>query len=145
MRTIANMLWVILGGWISAILWLLAAFFMAISIIGIPWARACVDIAKFSFWPFGSRLVPRAQVTGRDDIGTGSLGLVGNVIWFIFGGWFLALSHFVIGALWCVTVIGIPFGVAHFRLMKQAFAPLEKWSSPAKSPLDCKFSLNLFL
>ena len=130
MRTIANILWVIFGGWLSALLWLIAALFMVISIIGIPWARACVDIAKFSFWPFGSRLVSRAHVTGRADIGTGSLGLIGNVIWFIFGGWYLALSHLIIGALWCITIIGIPFGVAHFRLMRQAFAPIGQMVIP---------------
>ena len=124
MRTIANILWVIFGGWLSALLWIFAAIIMAISIIGIPWARACVDIAKFSFWPFGSRLVPRATVTGRDDIGTGGLGLIGNIIWFILAGWYLALSHFVMGCLWCVTLIGIPFGVAHFRLARQSLAPI---------------------
>ncbi|WP_371396301.1 YccF domain-containing protein [Fretibacter rubidus] len=124
MRTIANIFWVILGGWLSALLWILAAILMAISIIGIPWARACVDIAKFSFWPFGSRLVPRAQVTDRNDMGTGGLGLIGNIIWFILGGWYLALSHLVMGLAWCITIIGIPFGVAHFRLSRQALAPI---------------------
>lgn len=124
MRTIGNILWVILGGWLTALLWLLAAVIMAISIIGIPWARACVDIAKFSFWPFGSRLVKRNRVTGREDLGTGGLGLVGNIIWAIFAGWYLALAHLINGLFWCVTIIGIPFGVAHFRLMRQAFAPV---------------------
>lgn len=124
MRTIGNILWVIFGGWLSALMWLLAALLMVITIVGIPWARACVDIARFSFWPFGSRLVPRQAVTGRADIGTGGLGLIGNIIWFIFGGWYLALSHFIIGVLWCITIIGVPFGVAHFRLMRQAFAPI---------------------
>jgi len=86
MRIFANILWVVFGGWLTALLWLLAALVMVITIIGIPWARACVNIARFSFWPFGSRLVPRNIVKGRDDIGTGGFGLLGNIIWFIFGG-----------------------------------------------------------
>lgn len=124
MRTIGNILWVIFGGWALALMWLFAALIMVITIIGIPWARACVDIARFSFWPFGSRLVKRSAVTGRDDIGTGNLGLLGNIIWFIFGGWYLGLGHLVLGVLWCITILGIPFGVAHFRLARQALAPI---------------------
>lgn len=107
-----------------ALLWLFAAVLMAISIIGLPWARAAVDIARVSFWPFGSRLVPRERLRGRDDIGTGGLGLLGNIIWAVFAGWYLALAHLLNGLAWCVTIIGIPFGVAHFRLMRQAFAPI---------------------
>jgi uncharacterized membrane protein YccF (DUF307 family) len=126
MRTIANILWVIFGGWLTALGWCLAALLMAVTIVGLPWTRACLSIARFSLWPFGSRLVPRQQVTGYDDIGTGGLGLLGNIIWFILGGWYLALTHLVVGIGWCLTIIGIPFGVAHFRLMKQAFAPIGK-------------------
>lgn len=126
MRTIANILWVIFGGWLSALAWLLAAILMAITIIGLPWTRACLSIARFSFWPFGSRLVPREQLTGRSDIGTGGFGLIGNIIWFILGGWYLALMHLFIGIGWCITIIGVPFGMAHFRLMKQALAPIGK-------------------
>ncbi len=126
MRTIANILWVIFGGWLTALGWLLAGLLMAITIIGLPWSRACLSIARFSFWPFGSRLVPRDKLKGRATIGTGPLGLVGNIIWFILGGWYLALMHLIVGVGWCITIIGVPFGVAHFRLMKQAFAPIGK-------------------
>jgi len=132
MRLIANILWVIFGGWLSALGWILAALLMAITIIGLPWARACLSIARFSFWPFGSRLVPRNRLTRRPDIGTGSLGLLGNIIWFILGGWYLALLHLCVGIGWCLTIIGVPFGVAHFRLMKQAFAPIGKIVVPAE-------------
>ena len=126
MRTIANILWVIFGGWLTALGWLLAGLLMAITIIGLPWSRACLSIARFSFWPFGSRLVPRDKLKGHATIGTSPLGLVGNIIWFILGGWYLALMHLIVGVGWCITIIGIPFGVAHFRLMKQAFAPIGK-------------------
>ena len=105
---------------------------MAISIIGLPWARSCVMIAQFSFLPFGYRLVKRDALTGQGDIGTGSLGLLGNIIWVIFAGWYLALSHLILGVFWCVTIIGIPFGVAHFRLMKASFMPIGKSVIPAK-------------
>ncbi|MDB2437472.1 YccF domain-containing protein [Hellea sp.] len=132
MRLIGNILWIIFGGWLTALLWLLAALLMAISIIGLPWARSCVMIARFSFLPFGYRLVNREALTGRGDIGTGSLGLLGNIIWVIFAGWYLALSHLILGALWCVTIIGIPFGVAHFRLMKASFMPIGKSVISAK-------------
>lgn len=126
MRLIANILWVIFGGWLTALGWCFAALIMAITIIGLPWARACISIARFSFWPFGSRLIPRQQYTGRADIGTGNLGLAGNIIWFILGGWYLALAHLIVGIAWCLTIIGLPFGTAHFRLMKQALAPIGK-------------------
>lgn len=126
MRTIANILWVIFGGWLTALGWLLAALLMAITIIGLPWTRACLSIARFSFWPFGSRLIAREQLKGRADIGTGGFGLIGNIVWFILGGWYLAIMHLITGIAWCVTIIGVPFGAAHFRLMKQALAPIGK-------------------
>lgn len=126
MRLIANILWVIFGGWLTALGWLFAALLMAITIIGLPWTRACLSIARFSFWPFGSRLVARDKLLGRSTIGTGPLGLLGNIIWFILGGWYLVIMHFIVGVGWCLTIIGIPFGVAHFRLMKQALAPIGK-------------------
>ncbi len=132
MRLIANVLWGLLGGWLSALGWLFAALLMAITIIGLPWTRACLSIARFSLWPFGSRLVPRERLTGRSDIGTSPLGLLGNIIWFILGGWYLALLHLCVGIGWCLTVIGIPFGTAHFRLMKQALAPIGKIVVPAE-------------
>lgn len=121
-----------MGGWLTALLWIVAGVLMAISIIGIPWARSCIMIAQYSFLPFGYRLVKRNELTGRGDIGTGGLGLLGNIIWFILGGWYLALSHLVIGAFWCLTILGIPFGVAHFRLMKASFAPIGKSVVPAE-------------
>ena len=132
MRMIANILWVIFGGWLTALGWLLAALLMAITIIGLPWTRACLSIARFSVWPFGSRLVPRDQLKGRPTLGNSPLGLIGNVIWFILGGWYLAIMHLFVGAVWCITIIGIPFGTAQFRLMKQAFAPIGK----AVVPMD---------
>lgn len=126
MRLLLNIIWVVLGGWLTALLWLLAAVLMAVSIIGLPWARSAFNIAAYSFLPFGYRVVRRDHLTGRRDIGTGPLGLLGNIIWFILGGWYLALSHLIIGVGYCLTIIGIPFGIAHFKLMKISFAPVGK-------------------
>ena len=132
MRLIGNILWFIFGGGMSAIAWAFAALLMAISVIGLPWARASLNIAKYSLLPFGWRLVDRSAVKGRGDIGTGTLGLLGNMIWFVFAGWYLALMHFVFGCLWTVTIIGVPFGVAHFRLMKVSVFPVGKSIIPAE-------------
>lgn len=110
----------------AAITWVFAALLMTISIIGLPWARASLNIAKYSLLPFGSRLVDRRDIKGRTDIGTGAFGLLGNMIWFVFAGWYLALMHFIFGCLWTITIIGVPFGVAHFRLMKASLFPVGK-------------------
>lgn len=131
MRLLLNILWIFFGGGLTAIGWLLASLLMAISIVGIPWARACFMIAQYSFLPFGNQLVDRRALKGHGDIGTGPLGLLGNIIWFILGGWYLMLSHFVLGVLSCLTIIGIPFGVAHFKLMRAAIFPIGKTVVPA--------------
>lgn len=125
-----NILWIIFGGGLTAIGWLIASVLMVISIIGIPWARACFMIAKYTFLPFGNQLVDRRELTGRGDIGTGPLGFIGNIIWFILGGWYLMLSHFIVGVCLCLTIIGIPFGVAHFKLMRAAIFPIGKTVVP---------------
>lgn len=126
MRLLLNILWIFFGGGLAAIGWLIAALLMVISIIGLPWARACFMIAQYTFQPFGNQLVDRQELKGRSDIGTGPLGFIGNIIWFVLGGWYLMLSHFVIGVLLCITIIGIPFGVAHFKLMRAAIFPIGK-------------------
>ena len=121
-----NILWLILGGFISGLAWLLAALLMAITIIGLPWVPATIRLAGFSAWPFGRHIVPRELVTGRDDLGTGSTGCALNVVWIILAGWWLALHHFVIGVGLCLTIIGIPFGWQHFKLGLLALAPVGK-------------------
>ena len=88
-----NMLWILIGGAWMAFGWLVAAVIMAITIIGLPWARAAFNIAVYTLLPFGSRAVNRDEVTGMSDIGTGPLGVIGNIIWFVLAGWWLALGH----------------------------------------------------
>ena len=81
-------------------------------------------LGLFSLWPFGSEAINRRQVRGQDDLGTGPLGLIGNVIWFLVAGWWLALGH-LSSALACfVTIIGIPFGIQHIKLALIALAPV---------------------
>src|SRR5581483_11645060 len=101
MTLILNILWFILGGFVAGLWWLVTGLVLAITIVGLPWTRAAWRIGLFSFAPFGKRVVHRDLVTGREDLGTGSLGFLLNVIWFILGGWHLALMHVVIGALQC--------------------------------------------
>src|SRR5258705_10591997 len=104
-----NILWILLGGAWMAAGWVLAAVIMAITIIGIPWARAALNIAVYTLLPFGQKAVSRDMVTGQSDIGTGPLGVIGNLIWLVLAGWRLALAHVVTALLLAVILIGIPF------------------------------------
>jgi uncharacterized membrane protein YccF (DUF307 family) len=124
LRFLLNLLWFLLGGVLMGLGWWLAGLVCAITIVGIPWARACFVIGRFAFWPFGREAVSRRELTGRVDLGTGPLGLVGNVIWFLLAGWWLATGH-VASALACfLTVVGIPFGIQHLKLALIALAPI---------------------
>ena len=126
MRTLGNILWLIFGGFLMGLGWWLAGLIAAITIVGLPWAKACFVIGQFAFLPFGKDAVSRKALTQQDDIGTGALGLVGNVIWFVLAGWWLAVGH-LCSALACfVTIIGIPFGIQHIKLALVALAPIGK-------------------
>jgi uncharacterized membrane protein YccF (DUF307 family) len=126
MSLLLNVLWLIFGGGLVLGLgWILAGVVFAISIIGLPWARAAFNIASLSFLPFGRTTISRRILNaGESDLGTGSLGMIGNLIWFIVAGLWLALGHVVVGVLNCLTIIGIPFGVANFRLANAALMPI---------------------
>lgn len=130
MSTIGNILWFVLGGFLMGLGWWLAGLLCAITIVGLPWAKACFVIGQFAFLPFGKEAVSRSVVSGVQDIGTGVLGTIGNVLWFIFAGVWLALGHLA-SALFCfVTIIGIPFGVQHIKLALIALAPVGKTVVP---------------
>ena len=120
-----NVLWIALGGLVMAIGWVIAAILMAITIIGLPWAWAAFNIASYTLFPFGRKAVSRAEVTGH-DIGTGPFGLLGNIIWLVLAGWWLALGHLLTAILWAVTIVGIPFAWAHFKLAGIALWPIGK-------------------
>jgi uncharacterized membrane protein YccF (DUF307 family) len=126
MSLLLNVLWLVFGGGlVLGLSWLLAGVVFAISIIGLPWARAAFNIAALSFLPFGQTTISRKILNGgRDDVGTGGFGAIGNVIWFVLAGLWLALAHVLIGIADCITIIGIPFGVANFRLARAALMPI---------------------
>jgi uncharacterized membrane protein YccF (DUF307 family) len=90
-----NLLWILFGGLWMAAGWVIAAIFMAITIIGLPWTRAAFNIAAYTLLPFGQKVVSRAVYSGREDIGTGPLGFVGNLVWLLLAGWWLALGHLI--------------------------------------------------
>jgi uncharacterized membrane protein YccF (DUF307 family) len=121
---ILNIVWVIFGGLLMAVLWFLAGVLAAITIVGLPWARACFNIAAFSLWPFGREAISRATLTGRGDLGTGPLGLVGNIVWFLVLGIWLALGHLASAIACALTIIGIPFAWQHVKLAGMSLAPI---------------------
>lgn len=125
-RLLLNILWFVMGGWISGLLWLLGGLLLAITVVGLPYTGAAWRIAGFAFWPFGKEIVPRDLVTGREDLGTGALGCVLNVIWFVLGGWYIALSHLMIAVAEAVTIIGIPFAIKDLQLAYIALAPIGR-------------------
>jgi uncharacterized membrane protein YccF (DUF307 family) len=83
-------------------------------------------LANFAFFPFGREVISRQDLTQKSDIGTSGWGTVGNIVWFILAGWWLALSHAFIGVIYCLTLIGIPFGIQHFKLAGASLFPIGK-------------------
>ncbi len=126
MSTLLNILWFIFGGVWMGLGWWLAGLLCALTIVGIPWAKACFVIGQFTFFPFGKEAVDRRSVTGADDIGTGALGLLGNVVWFVLAGVWLAIGHLLTALALFVTIIGIPFGWQHLKLAALTLAPVGK-------------------
>jgi uncharacterized membrane protein YccF (DUF307 family) len=126
LNVILNVLWILTGGLWMALAWLVAAAIMAITIIGLPWARAAFNIAIYTFLPFGHVALPRDEVEGREDLGTGPLGMFGNIIWLVLAGWWLALLHLITAVGLAITIIGIPFAWAHLKLAGISLWPIGK-------------------
>ena len=95
--------------------WLIAAALMAITIVGLPWTPAALRIASYTLLPFGNQVQER---------GTGAISAVGNIIWFLLAGWWLALGHLILAALLAVTIVGLPFAWAHLKLARLSLAPV---------------------
>jgi uncharacterized membrane protein YccF (DUF307 family) len=123
-----NLLWIVSGGLWMAAAWMIAAFIMAITIIGLPWTRAAFNIGVYTLLPFGQKAGPRAEYYGRHDLGTGPLGFLGNILWLILAGWWLALAHLFTALMLAITIVGIPFAWAHLKL---ALWPIGKVIVPA--------------
>ena len=124
MRFIMNFIWFIFGGVLMGLCWWLIGLLAFVSIVGIPWGKACFVIGNFTFFPFGKEAISRKELHNKDDIGTGGLGLLGNIIWFICAGFWLAIGHICAGILCFITIIGIPFGIQHFKLAGISLAPI---------------------
>jgi uncharacterized membrane protein YccF (DUF307 family) len=125
-----NAVWFVLGGFLAGLGWVLAGVIMAITIIGIPWARSCFMLARYTFWTFGFDIVSRDELHGRGDIGTGVWGTIGNIVWFVLAGWWLAVMHIVAAAGFAITIIGIPFAWAHVKLALASLFPIGKTVVP---------------
>jgi uncharacterized membrane protein YccF (DUF307 family) len=126
MKTILNIIWLVLCGLWMCLGYFLAGLVLCVTIIGIPFGIAAFRIGIYALWPFGYTAVERR------DAGAGSL--VGNVLWLILAGWWLAIGHIVTGLLLCVTIIGIPFGIANFKLIPLSLMPLGKEIVPSDAP-----------
>ena len=126
-----NLAWIVCGGLWMAIGWVIAGVIMAITIIGLPWARAAFNIAAYTLLPFGQKAVSRAAYSGQEDTGTGPLGVLGNLIWLVLAGWWLALGHLATAIILALTIIGLPFAWAHLKLAGLALWPIGKMIVPA--------------
>lgn len=127
MALIGNILWFIFGGGFFAWLgWLLSGVLLAITVVGLPWAFAAFRIAGFAAFPFGRTLVDARDLDELRVPGTS----IANLLWVIFAGVWLWIAHVLAGIVSCLTIIGIPFGLAHFKLAAVSFAPLGKRTVP---------------
>jgi uncharacterized membrane protein YccF (DUF307 family) len=117
-KLLLNLVWLIFGGLLMALGYAIVALVMFILIITIPFGIASARIALFCLWPFGRTLIR------RPDAGTGSL--IGNIIWFLLAGWWLAIGHLITGVLMCLTIIGIPLGLANFKLIPVSLTPFGR-------------------
>lgn len=116
---IGNLIWLIFGGWAIAIEYFIAGIALMITVIGIPFGLQSFKLGIFALWPFGSRIVTIEESSG-------CLNTIMNIIWIIIGGLPIALTHLILGAVFCVTIIGIPFGLQHFKFVKLALFPFGR-------------------
>lgn len=119
MRTVGNVIWVVFGGVFIAIEYLLGSVALMVTIIGIPFGLQSLKLAEVALWPFGKKVVHK-------ETSSGCLSFLMNVIWFFVGGVPIVLTHLLFGLLFYITIIGIPFGNQHFKLMKLAFTPFGR-------------------
>jgi uncharacterized membrane protein YccF (DUF307 family) len=118
MRILLNVIWLVFGGFWLAVGYALAALVMLILIVTIPFSFAAARIALFCLWPFGRTIVRKP--------GAGTGALIGNVIWILLAGWWLALGHLITGIAMCITIIGIPLGLANFKLIPVSLTPFGR-------------------
>ncbi|MCK9901737.1 YccF domain-containing protein [Frankia sp. Cpl3] len=126
MRILLNVIWLVLCGVWLAIGYALAALICFILIITIPFGIASLRMANYALWPFGRKVVDKPTA--------GSASLIGNILWILLAGWWLALGHLTTGIALCLTIIGIPLGLANFKLIPVSLLPLGKDIVPVEEP-----------
>jgi uncharacterized membrane protein YccF (DUF307 family) len=126
MKTLLNLIWLVLAGFWLAVGYAVAGIICCVLIVTIPFGIASFRIAGYTLWPFGRTVV--------DKPGAGAGAMLGNLIWIVFAGWWLALGHLATGIALCLTVIGIPLGVANFKLIPVSLLPLGKDIVPTDRP-----------
>ena len=119
MKLIGNVIWTLFGGFIVVIYYFVVGLLFCLTIVGIPFGLQLMKMAGFALWPFGREILP-----GPKD--SGCLSVVMNVIWILLGGVEIALIHLILGVVYCVTLIGIPFGLQHFKMAYLALVPFGK-------------------
>ncbi|MDD3343330.1 MAG: YccF domain-containing protein [Sulfurospirillaceae bacterium] len=124
MRLLGNIIWFLFGGLVMGLAWWMIGLIALLTIVGIPWAKACFVMGQFTFFPFGKEAVSRKALHLHEDIGTGTWGLIGNVLWFIFAGFWLAIGHILSAIACAITIIGIPFAIQHLKLVVISLAPI---------------------
>jgi uncharacterized membrane protein YccF (DUF307 family) len=134
MRLLLNLIWFLLAGLWLAILYTLAALICFILIVTIPFGIASLRIAAFALWPFGKTVVRRPDA----GIGAG----IGNLLWLGLCGWWLALGHLISGVLMCLTIIGIPLGLANFKLIPVSLLPLGREIVRVEGPSGSRFDVS---
>ena len=135
MRTVGNILWLVLAGWWLALLYVLAGIIACILIITIPFGIASFRLASFVLWPFGRTTV------FRQDAGLWSI--IGNILWILVLGWELAIGHLIAGALLCLTIVGIPFGIACWKMVPLALLPLGQQIVPVSQARVDRFGVSV--
>jgi uncharacterized membrane protein YccF (DUF307 family) len=119
MKLLGNLIWLIFGGFIIAIQYFIGSIVLMLTIVGIPFGIQTLKMGALSIWPFGRDTRVQARASG-------CLYILMNVIWLLFGGIWIAVSHAVIGLILCITIIGIPFGMQHFKLTAVALNPFGR-------------------
>lgn len=119
MNILGNIIWILFGGIFIALEYLIGGALLCLTIVGIPFGIQVMQLGLFALWPFGGEVVPTQSSTG-------CLSTLLNIIWIFIGGIWIALSHLVLGVIFCITIIGIPFGMQHFKLMSYALVPFGR-------------------
>ena len=113
MRFLGNILWFVFGGFLSGMAWVLTGLLWCVTVVGIPVGIQCFKFASLAFWPFGKEV----------EYGGGTMSLIANIIWLIVSGIPMAIGNLVVGILWCITIVGIPFGKQFFKIAKLSLMP----------------------